>query len=214
MIFNDRTDAGKQLSKHLTKFKGKSDTIIIGLPRGGVVTAYEIAKNLSLPMDIIAPRKIGAPYNPELAVGAVTEDGSIILNNDIMASLDLKLSDIKATIDQEKHESERRINLYRKGRKDLDLKGKTVILVDDGIATGATMHAAVASAKARKAKTIIIAVPVASPQAIEQIRPLVDDIICLIATDQFFGISAFYKYFPQIEDEQVIELMNRPDIVG
>ena len=209
MIFKDRVDAGRQLAERLMKYKHHPDTIVLGLPRGGVVTAYEIARILSLPLDIIVPRKIGAPFNPELAVGAITEDGSLVLNDDIMTSLGLSVQDLQSIIEKEKQEAERRLKLYRAGRPDLNLKNKTVILVDDGIATGATMQAAIASAKARGARTIIVAVPVAPPTALDELRPQVDEIVTLLITDHFWGISAFYENFVQTEDNQVLDLMKK-----
>lgn len=209
MIFKDRADAGRQLAEKLINFQGRPDTIVLGLPRGGVVTAFEIAKKLSLPLDIIVPRKIGAPFDPELAVGAITEDGSLVLNHEILDNLGLRINDLQTTIDREKQEAARRLSLYRQGRQELKLKGKTVILVDDGVATGATMEAAIASVKSRGARAVIIAIPVAPPQAIDEFKKQVDDVISLLITDHFWGISSFYEHFAQTQDDQVIDLMKQ-----
>ncbi len=207
MLFRDRSDAGKQLAQRLIAYKDKSGTIVLGLPRGGVVPAYEVAKLLELPLDIVVPRKIGAPDNPELAVAAIAEDGSIVINDQLMNDLGLKLQDLQGLIAQEKKEAARRMKLYRAGRAPLELAGKTVILVDDGIATGATMRAAIASVRARGAKTIIVAVPVAPPEVLDEIRPEVDDILCLLVPTIFFGVGGFYENFLQTEDQEVIDLM-------
>lgn len=207
MQFKDRTDAGLKLAKKLQQFKGKTDTIVLGLPRGGVVTAYAIAKNLDLPLDIVVPRKIGAPGNPELAVGAITEDGTVIINQDIMHDLGLKPLMLTETIEQEKKEAQRRLTLYRDKRPLLELAGRTVILVDDGIATGATMRAAIASVQKQGAATIIVAVPVAPPDSFNLIKNEVDTIICLLVTADFAGVGAFYNHFKQTTDGEVIKLM-------
>ena len=209
MLFRDRVDAGHQLAQQLIDYKGKPETIVLGLPRGGVVTAYEVAQVLDLPLDIVVPRKIGAPHNPELAVAAIAEDGSIIINDQLMNSLGLQLDDLHDLIKTEKNEAARRMKLYRAGRPPLELAGKTVILVDDGIATGATMRAAIASARSRGAKSIVVAVPVAPPESVDEIRPEVDKFICLFVPELFLGVGDFYEKFPQTEDQEVIDLMTR-----
>ena len=207
MLFRDRSDAGKKLALRLLEYKDKPETIVLGLPRGGVILAYEVAKFLDLPLDSVGPRKIGAPHNPDLAVAAIAEDGSIVINDQLMKDLDLQLNDLQSLIAQEKNEAARRMKVYRAGRAPLELAGKTVILVDDGVATGATMRVAIASVRSRGAKTIIVAVPVAPPEVLDEIRPEVDDIVCLLVPELFFGVSGFYENFPQTEDQEVIDLM-------
>lgn len=207
MVFKDRIDAGKLLAQQLLEYKDKPEVIVLGLPRGGVVTAFEIAKILDVPLDIVVPRKIGAPFNPELAVAAIAEDGSIIINDQLMNNLGLQLDDLQDLITTEKQEAARRMKLYRRGRPPLELAGKTVILVDDGIATGATMRAAISSVRSRGVKSIVVAVPVAPPDAIEEIRSEVEDLVCLFMTENFLGIGDFYDEFPQTEDQEVIDLM-------
>ncbi len=207
MHFKDRTDAGLKLAQELQHYKGEKDTIVLGLPRGGVVTAYAIAKELDLPLDIVVARKIGMPGNPELAVGAITEDGTVIFNQSIMHDLGLKPSMLSQTIEAEKKEAHRRLTLYRDKRPILELAGKTVILVDDGVATGATMRAAIASVQKRGAASIVVAVPVAPPDAFNLIKSEVDNIICLLVTPHFWGIGQFYDSFAQTTDEEVIALM-------
>jgi putative phosphoribosyl transferase len=208
-MFKDRVDAGNLLAQRLLEYKDKPDAIVLGLPRGGVVTAYEVARILGLPLDIVVPRKIGAPQNQELAVAAIAEDGSLIINDQLMNYLGLQLDDLQNLIEKEKKESARRMKLYRAGRTQLDLADKTVILVDDGIATGATMKAALMSARSRGAKLIIVAVPVAPAEVLDDIRPEVDGLICLLTPEQFFGVGGFYMHFPQVEDQEVIELLGK-----
>ena len=209
MMFKNRIDAGRLLAQRLIEYKDNPEVIVLGLPRGGVVTAYEIAYALNVPLDIVVPRKIGAPQNQELAVAAIAEDGSLIINDELMNYLGLQLDDLQNLIEKEKQESARRMNLYRAGREPLELAGKIVILVDDGIATGATMRAALLSVRSRGAKSIVVAVPVASAQALEDIRSEVDDLVCLLMPEQFFGVGGFYEDFPQIKDQEVIDLMQK-----
>lgn len=207
--FNNRSDAGKKLAHALLSYQNNPDVIVIGLPRGGVVTAYEVAQKLHAPLDIIVPRKIGAPFQPELAVGALTQEGDIVWNTNLMHSLALHPTDLADIIAQETKEAARRLAVYRGDRPALKLKGKIVILVDDGIATGATMRAAIATARRKEAKSIVVAIPVAASDALRDIKHEVDEIICLTMLDFLPGISAAYHDFAQTADEQVIALMKR-----
>ena len=207
IAFADRQDAGKQLVKKLAAYKNHHNAIVIGLPRGGVIPAAEVAKELKLPLDILVPRKIGAPFNSELAVGAVTQDGQVVWNEKLMKSFHLSPDDLKDTIEKERAESNRRLHLYRRDRKPLVLKDRVVIIVDDGIATGATMRAAIAYAKQEGAAKIIAATPVAAVDTLELISSEVDEIVSVLLPKTFLGISAFYGSFPQTSDEEVIELM-------
>lgn len=210
ITFVDRQDAGKQLADKLAAYKNHHNAIVIGLPRGGVIPAAEIAKELKLPLDIVVPRKIGAPFNSELAVGAVTQDGQVVWNEKLMKSFHLSPDDLKDTIQKERAESNRRLSLYRRGRPPLVLKDKTVIIVDDGIATGATMRAAIAYAKQQGAAKIIAATPVATVDILEQIAPEVDEVVSVLLPKTFLGISAFYDTFGQTSDDEVIELLSTP----
>ena len=162
MIFKDRCDAGKQLAKKLASYKNNKDTIIIGLPRGGVVVANQVAKELNLSLDIIVPRKIGFPGNPETAIGAITVDGQLIFDWKIISKMAISQDYIDYEIEKEKKEAVRRLRTYRGSKPALDFKGKIVILIDDGIATGATARVAIKSARARGAEKIIVAIPVVS----------------------------------------------------
>ena len=210
ITFVDRQDAGKQLADKLAAYRNHHNAIVIGLPRGGVIPAAEVAKELKLPLDIVVPRKIGAPFNSELAVGAVTQDGQVVWNEKLMKSFHLSPDalDLKETIKKERAESNRRLRLYRRGRPPLVLKDKTVIIVDDGIATGATMRAAIAYAKQQGAAKIIAATPVATVGTLELIAPEVDEIISVKLPKTFLGISAFYDTFGQTSDDEVIALLS------
>lgn len=207
MIFADRVDAGKQLAVALMKYKGQKDTLILGLPRGGVVVAYEIAKALKLPLDVICPRKVGAPFNPELAVGAVTETGKGILNTQLIRELGISQDYLQATIERETHIAEQRLASFRKNRPPRNLKGKTIILVDDGLATGSTMKAAIETSKSEFASRIVVAVPIAPADTITEMESLVDEVICLDIPAYFMAIGQFYENFAQVNDAEVTELL-------
>jgi len=207
MFFRDRKEAGRLLAKELEQYKG-SQAIILALPRGGVVVGYEIAKALSIPLDVIVPRKVGAPFHEELACGAVTEDGSLILNQRVLNSLGLNEQDLKETIAREQGESKRRILLYREGRVPLNLKGKTAILVDDGIATGSTMQAAIVSTHAHGAKEVVVAVPVLPYDRVGTISEEAT-LVYLDAPMDFYAVGQFYRSFDQTSDEEVIDLLRK-----
>jgi predicted phosphoribosyltransferase len=211
MIFKDRVDAGEKLAVKLQKFKNQPNTIILGLPRGGVVMAGVVAKKLHLPLDIVVPRKISAPENHEFAIGAITLDGQMMMDEKIISSYDIGQEYIDQEIVKEKKEAVRRLNIYRGDRPTLDLKNKIAIIIDDGIATGATMRVAIKFVKANHARKIIVAVPVCASDTLEIIKKEVDEIICLY-TPYFFGaVGEFYKEFEQTEDEEVVKIMKRFD---
>lgn len=206
MLFQNRADAGLKLAEKLEKYKNAPDTVILALPRGGVVVGYEVTKELNLPLDIIVPRKIGAPGNPEFAIGAITETGEMILNEEVFGISDEYL---KNEAEKEKLEAERRLKLYRGSRPPLNLKNKTIIIVDDGLATGLTMRAAIVSVKKLGAQRIIVAIPVAPPDSVEFIKKEVDEIFYLDAPALFGAVGAFYKEFGQTTDEEVIDLLKK-----
>ncbi len=206
--FSDRVEAGRRLASALTYLAGK-DAIVLAIPRGGVVVGYEIAKALDLPLDVIIPRKIGAPDNPELAIGAMTEDGTIILDKNLVAYLGVPESYIKEESERQKQEIERRLKMYRQDEPYPNLKGRDVIIVDDGIATGSTMKAALASVKSRGAKTVTVAVPVGPPSTIKELKRLADRVVCRYTPEYFQAIGQFYRDFDQTSDEEVIELLRQ-----
>lgn len=207
MLFKDRQHAGRLLANVLEKYKDNPDAIVLGLPRGGVVLAYEIAQQLHLPLDIICARKIGAPYNSEFAIGAVTETGDKYIDEEIIDRLNIDEDYILNETASQSKEAQRRLNLYRKGKPPLDLENKIAIIVDDGIATGATMKAAVKTVKSKKAKQIIVATPVASPDTLEEIKGTVNETVCLAAPVFFMAVGQFYENFSQTTDEEVMELL-------
>ncbi len=209
MIFQDRTQAGSKLAEKLKPYQNSPDAIIIGLPRGGVVVAYQIAQELNLPLDIIVTRKIGAPGFEELAIGAITEEGKAVLDYKIIKTMEVEGDYIKSEIEKEKKEAQRRLKTYRGNRPPLDLKNKIAIIVDDGIATGATIKAAIKSATGKGAKQVIVAVPVAPRDVIDSLKKETYKIICLEKPPTFYGISMFYKEFAQTEDKEVIQLMEK-----
>jgi len=214
MIFKNRQEAGQKLAEKLKEFKSQKNTIILALPRGGVVTAFEIAKELNLPLDLVIPRKIGAPDNEEYAIGAITETGEGIFNQEAIDSLSVSKEYLDKKVAAEKKEATRRLKTYRQDRPALNLKNKTVIIVDDGIATGLTMRAAIKSVKEKKAKKVIVAVPVSAQDSLKIIEKEVDQVICLDAPLFFGAVGAFYRDFGQTTDEEVIELMKKSKDFG
>lgn len=205
-MFTDREDAGRQLAKKLEQYRGK-EAVVLALPRGGVVTGYEIAEALKLPLDIIAVRKIGHPSSPEYAIGAVDEKGITILNETETTALDQVW--LREEIGRQRKEAQRRSTVYRQKRIPMSLAGKTAIIVDDGIATGLTMRLAVRSLKAQKPEKIIVAVPVAPSESLRVLKNEgVDEIIVLEPPAEFMGaVGAHYVRFAQVEDEEVIRLL-------
>jgi len=212
--FKNREDGGRKLVPRLEKYKNNPDAIVLGLPRGGVVTAYEVARQLNLPMDIIVTRKIASPMQPELALGALTQEGVAIFDENLLRMVGVAKKDLEPIVHAERIEGKRRLELYRGERSPLDLKNKIAIIVDDGIATGATMRAAIMSAKAMGAQKIVVAVPVSPADTLKKIKQEVDEVICLDTPETFFGVGQFYDIFAQTEDEEVIELMARNTYVS
>lgn len=205
-FFADRVDAGKRLASELAQFKNK-DAIVLAIPRGGVVVGFEISKALGVPLDIIVPRKIGAPDNPELAIGAVAEDGTTFLNERLVADLGVPQSFIREESERQKAEIQRRQKSYRGDAPYPSLKNRIVIIVDDGIATGYTMRAALASVRKKGAKSVLVAIPVGPPSTIRELEKMADKVICLYTPEVFYAIGEFYGDFSQTTDEEVKELL-------
>ena len=208
MFFEDRIDAGKKLAQKLDKYKNKKDLVIIGLPRGGVPVAKVVAKKLNKPLDIIVTRKIGAPFNKEYAIGAITEKGTPIFNDEAKKATGANEKYIEKEIETEKEEAERRLKKYRDQKNKLDLEEKIALIIDDGIATGFTMRAAIKSAKEKGAKKVIAAVPVTPKESVQEMEELVDEFIYLEEPERFGAIGRFYYNFDQTTDEEVIEALN------
>lgn len=206
-IFKDRKAAGILLAKHLKHYISQQNTMVLGIPRGGVVTAYEIAKKLKLPLDIIITRKIGAPTQPELALGAVDADGSVVWEEHLLDDLRLKIYDLRDKVLQEVEEIRRRERVYRQGKEAFDVSNKAIILTDDGIATGSTMLSAINYLRRHQVKKIILASPVASKDTAEKLSQMVDELIILETPIQFSAVGQFYHYFEPVEDNEVIEYL-------
>lgn len=207
-MFSDRAEAGRRLAQSIAD-ESFADGLILGIPRGGVVVAAEVAKKLGLPLDIIIPRKIGVPFNPEVAIGAVTQDGTVILDDRLMTLTGLDEADLQPQIEQEIAEIARRTRLYRGDRPQPEYGDRTVVLVDDGIATGSTTLAALRSIRKGNPRTVILAVPVAPPETLDRLAPEVDRIICLETPDPFYAVGQFYDHFDQTSDEEVINILNK-----
>jgi putative phosphoribosyl transferase len=206
ILFNDRVEAGKKLASELIDLAG-TNSLVLAIPRGGAVVGYEVAHALRVPLDVIIPRKIGAPHNSELAIGAVTEDGTIILDDKLVHYLEVPETYIEQESEKQCLEINRRLKLYRGDAPYPNLKNRNAILVDDGIATGSTIRAALASVRKKGAKTIVIAVPVAPPSALKILRKEADRVVCLHTPEQFDAIGEFYRVFNQTSDEEVIRLL-------
>jgi predicted phosphoribosyltransferase len=207
MLFRDRHEAGKLLAQKLLDLKGNPNAIVLGIPRGGVVVAYEVAKTLGLPLDVFVARKIGAPGNPELAIGAVASDGTVVLDEVSISLMGVPKQYIEKETERQKEEIRKRIQAYRGGREGYSLQGKIVILVDDGVATGATIIASLRAIKASNPSQTILAVPVAPPDTVEKLRREADKVICLYTPSPFWAVGAFYVNFEQISDEEVQALL-------
>lgn len=205
-MFLDRQDAGKKLSIQLEKFKYENP-IVLAIPRGGIVTAYETIRKFGFEWDLIIPRKIGAPHNKEVAIGAIFLDGTRIFNEKYINVFNISEEYIKNEIFEQIEEIKRRLVKYKGNEKFPDVKDKTVIIIDDGIATGFTIQAAIHSIKKHNAKKIILAVPVAPQDAISQLEKIVDEIICLIIPAEFYAVGLHYKSFQETTDEEVFSIV-------
>ncbi|HEX7421012.1 MAG TPA: phosphoribosyltransferase [Thermoanaerobaculia bacterium] len=207
--FRDRKQAGRLLAEKLRSYAIDASAIVLGLPRGGVVTASEVAAALDLPLDVIIVRKLGAPWQPELAMGAIASGGIRVLNDDVVRALRIPQSKIDEATKEEQTELARREKLFRGDLPPLALTGKTVIMIDDGIATGSTVLAAIRCIRAQNPSRIVLAVPVAPPTTCERLQPEVDDLICLSTPDDFSAVGEWYDKFAQVEDAEVVELMRK-----
>ncbi len=207
MIYEDRKDAGKKLAEKLLQYRGNADVIVLGLPRGGVAVAREVAEALHCPLDVLIVRKIGVPGSPELAAGAISETGTVVFNEDIIAVYGVDKEYLEGETARQKVEIARRTDLYRGGKGISSLACKTVILVDDGVATGATIRAAIATLAEERIAWLTVALPVASQEAEQEIAETVDELICLQAPAGFMAVSNYYYDFSQVEDEDVLAML-------
>jgi predicted phosphoribosyltransferase len=207
--YQDRKDAGKVLAQELKAYADKDDVIVLALPRGGVPVAFEIATALRVPLDVFIVRKLGVPGHSELAMGAIAMGNICVYNEDIIAELGITQPAIESVIAEEQQELNRRVKLYRGERPFPDLKNKTIILVDDGIATGATMRAAINALRILKPEKIVVAVPVAEKSMCDKIQTITDSLVCPMRPNYLYAVGAWYEIFSQTEDEEVYTLLEQ-----
>jgi len=209
MLFRDRADAGQQLAKHLSTYANRKDVVVLALPRGGVPVGFAVAQALRAPLDVFLVRKLGVPGNEELALGAIASGGVRVLNEDVVEALALPVWVIEAVAARERRILEQRSLMYRGDGPPPILRGRTVILVDDGLATGATMRAAITALRQRQPAAIVVAVPVAAASTCKELRAQVDDIICAAQPEPFYSVGRFYEDFSQTSDDEVRDLLWR-----
>ena len=209
MLFADRSDAGRALAERLAHYRGRANLRVLGLPRGGIPVAYEVARALGAPLDVFVVRKLGVPGHEELAMGAIATGGVRIVNRDVVSSLGIDAATLDRVAVAEQAELERRESAYRGGRSAVDVAGATVILVDDGLATGSTMRAAVAAIREQRPERLVVAVPVAAPQTRDDLRREVDEIVCVATPDPFLAVGRFYEDFSQTTDREVSALLEQ-----
>ena len=207
MFFLDRVRAGEKLAEKLQEFKGAKETLVMGLARGGVVVAAAVSKGLNLPLGVSIVRKVGAPGNPELAIGAVAQKGDAIFNDRLIAILGVSKEYLLREVEKQKKIARDRERLYFKECAQPQIENRTVILIDDGIATGASMRVAIRSIRSEGVKRLVLAVAVAAPDSLEQIRAEVDQVVCLYAPEYFEAVGAFFKDFDQVSDETIIKIL-------
>jgi putative phosphoribosyl transferase len=213
MIFKDRTDAGQQLARELEHFarRQNQNVVVLGVPRGGVAVAFEVAATLHAPLDVFLSRKLGVPGQTELAFGAVSVGGGRYLDEDIVGAKSISNEEVERITAEVRRELDRRAALYRGDRPPWQVAGRTVILVDDGIATGASVYAAIQALRQMQPTALVLAAPVAPPSTWAWLRTVVDEIVCLDLPDPFFAVGAFYRDFTQVEDAEVIDLLQRAE---
>jgi len=213
-MFTNRTDAGVLLAERLKDYSGREGALVLALPRGGVAVGFELAQRLNVGLDVLIVRKIGVPSQPELAAGAISETGTVHLNQDVISAVGDLSAYIEKEIDRQKEEISRRIMLYRGGAPIRDLTGKTIILVDDGVATGATMKAAIETMKKERIIKVVVAVPVAPQSTAEELKHMADEFVCLETPEYFMAVGNHYIDFTQVTDEEVVELLRRSGTFG
>ncbi len=209
MVFKNRKAAGQFLAKELAAYANRQDVLVLALPRGGVPVAFEVAKALNAPLDVFVVRKLGVPEQQELAMGAIASGGVRVLNENIVRSLGVSEAAINQVAAKEQQELERRERLYRGNRPVPTLHGRTVILVDDGLATGATMRAALGALQQQKPAKIIVAVPVSASETCQEFQSKVDEVVCAATPSPFYSVGLWYEEFPQTTDEEVRDLLDK-----
>jgi predicted phosphoribosyltransferase len=209
MIFRDRTDAGQALARRLRPYANRPDVLVLALPRGGVPVAYEVARELGVPLDVFLVRKLGVPGQEELAMGAIATGGVRVLNEDVVRVLQIPDEAIDSVAETEWRELERREREYRDDRPLPKVRGRTVILIDDGLATGSTMRAAIAALRQQRPARLIVAVPVAAPSTADELRDEVNDVICVETPEPFYAVGSWYEDFSQTSDAEVHALLEQ-----
>jgi predicted phosphoribosyltransferase len=207
MRFHDRTDGGRQLASHLTAYAGRADVVVLALPRGGVPVAVEVARALDAPLDVFLVRKLGVPDHPELAMGAIASGGVRVLSPDIIAELGVPMATVDAVAAREQLELERRDRVYRGDRPLPPLTGQVVILVDDGLATGATMEAAVGAVRTYRPARVVVAAPVGARETCDRLRRLADEVVCVESPEWFRAVGVWYERFEQTTDDEVLHML-------
>ncbi|MFW6082525.1 MAG: phosphoribosyltransferase [Chloroflexota bacterium] len=205
--FADRGEAGQELARELSGYEGREDVVVLGLPRGGVPVAFEVAKELQAPLDVFVVRKLGVPGNPELAMGAIASGGIRVVNDHVVRSMNISDDAFERVADEERTKLEERERTYRGARPGIKLQGKTVLLVDDGLATGATMRAAVRALREHQPDEVVVAVPTAPASTCAEFEDIADEIICLTTPRPFFGVGGAYRDFSQTTNEEVQRLL-------
>lgn len=209
--FQDRADAGRRLAKALSGYRDRGDVFVLALPRGGVPVAFEVARGLGVELDVLNVRKLGTPGHEELAMGAVASGGVVFLNQPVIRGLGITQHAVEAAVERESQEVQRREKKFRGDRPFPDLCGRTAIVVDDGIATGSTVHAAIAALRQMQAGKIVIAVPVAAATTCEHLLQYADEVVCLLRPPNFYAIGEWYEDFDQLDDADVMTLLERPE---
>ena len=208
-VFRDRRDAGRRLGERLASKYSGDDAVVLGLPRGGVPVADEVARRLGAPLDVIVVRKLGAPFNPEFAIGAIASGGIVYLSPEGLEQTGLREEDVEPVIARERAELARRERLYRRGRGPLEIEGKTAILVDDGIATGSTMEAAVRAVQTASPRRVIVAAPTASQSAVAMLERVADAVEVLKVPEPYIAVGLWYASFPQLTDDEILDVLAR-----
>jgi putative phosphoribosyl transferase len=215
MLFRDRVDAGRQLAARLTEFAGRPNVVVLGLPRGGIPVAHEVATRLDVPLDVFLVRKLGVPGQSELAMGAIASGGIEVLNREMIRDLAIPQALVEQVAVKERLELERRDALYRAGRAGAIVEGRTVLLVDDGLATGSTMEAGIVALRHLSPARVVVAVPVGARETCERLRFIADQVVCVSVPIPFEAVGAWYQEFSQTTDEEVIRILGRsPDERG
>lgn len=209
-FFADRADAGRQLAEALAPYANRPEVLVLALPRGGVPVGFEVARRLNAPLDVYVVRKLGVPGHEELAMGAIAGDGTCVVDEDLLATLHIEPAQLQRVARREMEEITRRERAYRDARPQPEIEEKTVIVVDDGLATGATMRAAATALRGRRPAAIVAAAPVATPRTCESLRDVVDRVVCVRTPEPFHAVGLYYRNFEQTTDEEVRRLLEQP----